>query len=173
MTGFGGADEICPATTLTVKPMRVMSRLVRSSRGQTLVEFALIAPIMFIFLFGIIDFGMVLNRRIVIEHAIREGSRYASVHLTSEPSTCTDVQDRTVDRAGGSAISRDEVGVHYFDEGGNPTASPMAGDTVRVSAPFKYEFPLMSVFGGGPIDVTMTGESALEGPISNAPECGP
>ena len=145
---------------------------INSSRGQTLIEFALIAPIMFIFLFGIIDFGMALNRRIVIEHAVREGSRWAAVHITSDPSTCIDVQDRTAERAGGSAIQPDEVGVHYFNESG-PTTSPMAGDTVRVTAPFQYSFPLMSVFGGGPIDVTISGESALEGPISNAPECGP
>jgi len=153
-------------------PMKRTRLHMTSSRGQTLIEFALIAPIMFIFLFGIIDFGMVLNRRIVIEHAVREGSRYASVHLTSEPSTCTDVQNRTAERAGGSAIDPDEVGVHYFDESG-PTTSPAAGDTVRVTAPFEYSFPLMSVFGGGPIDVTIMGESALEGAVPSAPECGP
>ena len=153
--------------------MNRMRRGIASSRGQTLIEFALIAPIMFILLFGIIDFGMVLNRRIVIEHAVREGSRYASVHLTSDPSTCTDVQDRTAERAGGKAIDPDEVGVHYFDDNGNGTTSPIAGDTVRVTAPFEYSLPLTSVFGLSPIDVTLIGEAGLESPISNAPECGP
>jgi len=144
-----------------------------SSRGQTLVEFALIAPIMFIFLFGIIDFGMVLNRRIAIEHAVREGSRYAAVHLASDPATCTAIQKRTAERAGGSAIDWEQVGVHCFDQGGVPTTSPVTGDTVRVTAPFQYDFPLMSVFGGGPINATITGEAMLEGPISNAEGCGP
>jgi Flp pilus assembly protein TadG len=150
-----------------------MCRRNASSGGQTLVEFALIAPILFIFLFGIIDFGMALNRRIVIEHAVREGSRYAAVHLASDPLTCTDIQDRTAERAGGKAIQSGEVSVHCFDQGGNQTTSPIAGDTVRVTAPFKYELPLVSVFGVSPIDVTITGEALLEGPISNAPECGP
>jgi hypothetical protein len=116
---------------------------------------------------------MALNRRIVIEHAVREGSRYAAVHLSSDPSTCIDVENRTAERAGGSAVDPGLVGVHYFDQNENPTTSPKAGDTVRVTAPFEYSFPLMSVFGGGPINVTLTGETGLEGPIPNAPECGP
>lgn len=142
-------------------------RRIASSRGQTLIEFALIAPIMFIFLFGIIDFGMMLNKRIVIEHAVREGARYAAVH-----STCADIQDRTSERAGGSAVDSAEVGVHYYHQG-SLTTSPVGGDDVKVTAPFRYSFPLLSTFGGGPIDVTMTGESTLEGSMANATGCGP
>ena len=151
-----------------MKPTRIH---IASPRGQTLVEFALIAPIMFIFLFGIIDFGMALNRRIAIEHAVREGARYAAVHLDADG--CTAIQDRTAERAGGSAIDSGEVDVHYYDPGGNPVTHASTGDTVRVTAPFQYSFPLMSVFGRGPIDVTITGEAQMEGPLSNAEGCPP
>ena len=59
--------------------MRRHSR--RSSRdvGQSLVEFAMVLPILAILVFGIIDFGMGLRAYITVAQATREGARYASV----------------------------------------------------------------------------------------------
>jgi hypothetical protein len=43
--------------------------------GQALIEFAFIAPIMFLFLFVIVDFGIAMDRRIVLQHAVADGAR--------------------------------------------------------------------------------------------------
>jgi Flp pilus assembly protein TadG len=51
----------------------------RSQRGQSLVEFALIVPMLLILVFGIIDFGMGLRAYISVATATREGARYAVV----------------------------------------------------------------------------------------------
>jgi Flp pilus assembly protein TadG len=47
-------------------------------RGQALVEFALIAPLLFILLFGIIQFGMTFGGQVGLSNAAREVARYAS-----------------------------------------------------------------------------------------------
>ncbi len=50
------------------------------SRAQALAEFALVAPIFFLMLFGIIDFGRYVYYVQVLNNAAREGARYAIVH---------------------------------------------------------------------------------------------
>jgi hypothetical protein len=50
------------------------------SRGQTLVEFALIAPLFFLLLFSIIEFGRAVYYIQMLNNAAREGARYAIVH---------------------------------------------------------------------------------------------
>jgi len=132
------------------------------SRGQTLVEFALVLPIIVILLFGIIDFGLMLNHRITLQHAVREGARYAAVH-----DGCTDIQDRTKDRAGSAISDRNTVSVSYEQ---NPAPD---GSTVKVSAPFDWQFPLMSRFGVGAIHGHASGEAMLELEVTDAGGCGP
>jgi Flp pilus assembly protein TadG len=66
-----------------------MSRHVgRRSRGQSLVEFALVLPIFLLMLFGVIDLGRVIWTIDNISNAAREGARYASVHGSSDVTTC-------------------------------------------------------------------------------------
>jgi hypothetical protein len=52
----------------------------RRSRGQTLVEFALIAPLFFLLLFSIIEFGRAVYYIQMLNNAAREGARFAIVH---------------------------------------------------------------------------------------------
>lgn len=48
--------------------------------GQALVEFALVAPLFFLLLFAIIDFGRYVYYVQIVNNAAREGTRYAIVH---------------------------------------------------------------------------------------------
>lgn len=48
--------------------------------GQALVEFALVAPILFLVLFSIVEFGRFIYYSNVLNDATREGTRYAIVH---------------------------------------------------------------------------------------------
>ena len=50
------------------------------SRGQALAEFALIAPLFFLLLFGIIEVGRFIFYYEVLNNATREGARYAIVN---------------------------------------------------------------------------------------------
>ena len=52
----------------------------KSERGQSLVEFALVVPVLLLLLFGIIDFGAsFLTASLTIDHAGREAARAASI----------------------------------------------------------------------------------------------
>lgn len=60
----------------------------RHERGQDLIEFALVLPLLFLFLFGALDFGRAFFSYIVITNAAREGARYGiSDGLTINPVT--------------------------------------------------------------------------------------
>lgn len=54
-------------------------KLVRDNRGQSLVEMALVLPLLIIILFGIIEFGRVFHSYLMITHASREGARVGVV----------------------------------------------------------------------------------------------
>jgi hypothetical protein len=62
----------------------------RGSRGQTLVEFALVLPVFILMLFGMVDFGRFVYMNSVLSQAAREGSRLGSVEAywigSSDPS---------------------------------------------------------------------------------------
>jgi hypothetical protein len=49
-------------------------------RGQAMVEFALVAPVLFLLLFGIIEGGRFILYYETLNNATREGARYAIVH---------------------------------------------------------------------------------------------
>lgn len=49
----------------------------RSERSQSMVEFALVAPILFLMLFGVLDLGRALYYYITIQQAASEGGRVA------------------------------------------------------------------------------------------------
>ena len=46
-------------------------------RGQTMVEFALVAPLFLLLVFGVIEFGLLLHSYITMQHAVDEAARYA------------------------------------------------------------------------------------------------
>lgn len=54
------------------------SRGERRERGATLVEFALVAPLLFILLFGIVDLGRMVAAYSGVVSAAREAARYGS-----------------------------------------------------------------------------------------------
>lgn len=60
-------------------------------QGASLVEFALVLPLLAVLLFGILEFGMALNDYQSIRQGTREGARQAAVQqYGSTPSTCGD-----------------------------------------------------------------------------------
>lgn len=80
------------------------TRVSEGTRGAVAVEFALIAPVLMILLFGAIEFGLAFKDLLVLNQAAREGARAASVgdtvsavlsRIDSAASTL-DYQDMTI-----------------------------------------------------------------------------
>ena len=57
----------------------------RGRKGQALAEFALILPVLFLLIAGIIEFGRAWNIKQVVTDASREGARYAVVKDNAIP----------------------------------------------------------------------------------------
>jgi Flp pilus assembly protein TadG len=57
-----------------------------SQRGGALLEFAIIAPLLLIILFGIVEFGLILYNKALLTNASREGARYGIVSSNSTAS---------------------------------------------------------------------------------------
>jgi hypothetical protein len=72
----------------------VKKRLVgyfKSQRSQSMTEFALISPILFLFIFGIVDFGRGIYYYVTLQQAVNEGAR-AAVRWSQPLPNDTDVE---------------------------------------------------------------------------------
>lgn len=134
--------------------------------GQGLVEFAVIFPLFVFFLFAVLDVGIAMNRRATLQHAAREGARYAA----TRPQADQFVVDRTVDQSQG-LVESDDVCITYADLEGD---GPGPGDSVDVEIEYFYEPFILNValgwFGSDvpDIDMTITGSSRVEGELDDA-----
>ena len=63
-----------------------------ATRGQALVEFALIAPLLFLLIGGVVTLGVGVFYQQQLTNAAREAARYAAIH--SETSQCPTISNR-------------------------------------------------------------------------------
>ncbi|MEX0786108.1 MAG: TadE/TadG family type IV pilus assembly protein [Dehalococcoidia bacterium] len=106
-------------------------------RGQTLLEFAFVAPVLLVFVLALVDFGIAIDRRLVLDHAVREGARFASVGgnaLDGDPADVAAVKAYTAGHSQGIA----DAGA---PEGTNGAVNVCAdGDGVNVSIEYTHDF---------------------------------
>jgi hypothetical protein len=162
--------------TRRLQPALEPARVRRSQRGQAIIEMILVLPLIFVFIMLVVDFGLALDRREVIQHGIREAARAGAV---GKPiNGAGGIVDTAVDQSQG-LFEPGNVEVCYVDEDSNGNPGN-AGDSVRVSGTFVYEFTvgsgeLLSVFGvdagGWDIAMTPSAESRLETSVAGAPAC--
>jgi Flp pilus assembly protein TadG len=123
------------------RPIRALGRRLRGKRGQSLVEFALVLPLLMIMIFGIIDFGMGLRSYISLTNATREGARFAAVgnEPGSYPANCTGNDSTTV--VGRVCVALENVQLDNLDDVSveYPNGT-MPGNSVVVSAEYTYEY---------------------------------
>ena len=122
----------------------------KSKKGQTMVETALILPIVIMLLMGIFDFGFMFNQDLVILNAAREGARTAALGGLD-----TEVNSQVNSIASSLDISKLSI-----------TISPLQnarhkGDEVSVTVKYNYSFitPAISSVIGHP--VTLTAKTAM------------
>jgi hypothetical protein len=72
-------------TTSIVSPRRrFLLRREQPGRGQSLVEFALLLPLLLVIVLGVVDFGRVFQSGIVMESATRAGAEAAALEYLRE-----------------------------------------------------------------------------------------
>ena len=111
-----------------MSPRRRTGRRARSSRGQGLVEFALILPVFIVILLSLLDFGLAFSHNLTLEYSTREGARTgAALGKGKSPSLpCTSVDNyvmaavQRVLKAPGSTVNLDDIGeVRIYKAGAN------------------------------------------------------
>jgi Flp pilus assembly protein TadG len=104
----------------------------RGEEGASAVEFAIIAPLLFMLLFGILGFGLAFLQVQSIRTAVREGGRAAAVGATVKG-----VRDKTVAASSGSIPSGQASLVEVSPSSGGvnlPACTPQQiGDDVTVT----------------------------------------
>lgn len=59
--------------------MLCIRRMIKNNRGQALVEFALVLPVLLLLIVGSMEFGLIIHKYMVVAEAAREGARSAAV----------------------------------------------------------------------------------------------
>jgi Flp pilus assembly protein TadG len=140
--------------------------IIKEEDGTAVVEFAIIAPLLFVILFGIIEFGVLLYDKAMITNAAREGARAGIVFdanlrdedgVIDSTALSTQVQTNVNSYLGGNLISfagAPSVIVPaptVSDENGDSIIS--SGDSLTVTVNFAYQFLVFSrvidLIGGG------------------------
>jgi Flp pilus assembly protein TadG len=99
------------------RPFRV--RRERHQRGQSLVEFALVFPIFFVLLMGLIEFGLVFNALLSINFASRDASLIAAEAGNAVGSDCVILKKVEDAISAPSSTSRvTEVRIYNADKNG-------------------------------------------------------
>jgi len=149
---------------------RVFSGL-RTERGQALVEFAFVGPLLLLFILVVVDFGMALDHREVLQHAVREGARRGAVG-----DTVAQITDQIHDQSPGT-LDPSDITICYVDKNGDGQRGD-PGDNVRVKAKYTYKFSVgggeaLAAFGVAPpsIDMSPVAEERLEKEAPNPIPC--
>ena len=125
-------------------------RTCSSTHGQSLVEFALIVPLLLLIVFMLLDLGRAVYYYSVIYNAAREGARYGIIH----PS----------DTAGIDAAAR-ELAIGLDPSDLIITSSNPSETTIQVTATYRFRIitPLVEIFlGRTQIDLDSTALMIIE-----------
>jgi Flp pilus assembly protein TadG len=141
---------------------------IKSEKGVSAVEFALIAPLLFFLTFGIVEFALLLFDKAVVTNASREGARAAIVyHVTGPdlddyaPLTVLETQKVVTDYANGYLVNLGQPGGNNLVIPPDVTyesGSPVSGEDVTVTVTYTYDFlvfPDLTTLIGGTFDGTI------------------
>lgn len=139
-----------------------LRRLFSRAGGQSLVEFALIIPILMILVFGIVDFGLGLRSYISLTNATREGARFAAVGSPAGayPANCNGTTSTTV--VGRVCVSAQPLALSGMQS--VTVAYPnglIPGKSVVVSANYTYNYitpigDIIDFFSGGSLPAAIS-----------------
>ncbi len=113
----------------------------KARRGQDLVEFALILPLLLVILVGIVDFSLGFFYYNSIANAAREGARWGVIHPGDEAAIIAHARGSTIGLAQGRLVLACTLSVAGAPVACNTTNAANA-DTVTVTA--TYDYPLLT-----------------------------
>lgn len=142
-----------------------------SERGAEVIEFAIILPLLLLIIFGIVDFGFLFQRYVVMTNAAMEGARVRVLpgyddndaiarattyavdggipNATTCPPYCVDVQQVSLPGAGASPWVGFQITVNYIHQ-------------------YSYMGPIAELFGGSFSSTTLRARSTMRSQVAAA-----
>jgi Flp pilus assembly protein TadG len=118
------------------RPYGLVRAIRRDQRGTAVVEFALIAPLLFMILFGIIDFGRALNYYNQLTQLAGQGARAAAVsnNPNGTAASSTSIQTAIKNSATGGLGNGISVCIT------NTPSAPKVGQAVTFRTQYSFTF---------------------------------
>jgi Flp pilus assembly protein TadG len=126
----------------------------KNQEGAGLVEFAILAPILVILLFGLLEFGLSLYAKEVLTNASREGARYGVVY-SNPRKTVTEIKNKVQEYLTKSEFT-DPATIDVTGAGG------ASGSSLTVSVSYPYTFQVLPSFFASFFGSDMTGTITLK-----------
>jgi Flp pilus assembly protein TadG len=135
-------------------------RLLRDQRGTSLVEFALILPVLALLLFGLLDFAKAFNYWNDQTHLAAEGARWAVVN--SNPGSGQTLQQYLQQQADTTQLRSLAVVCISFPTNPDTGTSGQVGDPVAVSVKSNYTWiPFVASKAHLSPSTTITGSATM------------
>src|SRR3990170_3879536 len=86
---------------------RCNPQITKQARGQGMIEFALLIPLLVLIVFGAIDLALAYHAQVTLTNASREGARLAmriNTLFDTDANKLQAIRQRVVDEAGASGI---------------------------------------------------------------------
>lgn len=150
---------INPAILVPEAIKAALGRFVTAKGGTAAVSFALIAPVLVLFVYGIIEFGRILYTQGALNYTVQETTRWAVVNVdpTADP-TVIDSQVETY------AISRATLVDASRFQAVNAVPVPQPDTTVLIDIEIQYRFDLlMPMLYNDPLTITAASRGFLVG----------
>jgi Flp pilus assembly protein TadG len=113
----------------------------RKQQGASLVEFAVLAPVFVVLLFGLVEFGLSIYSKEVIGNASREGARFGVVYTTPRKTT-TEIRTKVQDYLTKSGFTGTAT-INVTGAGG------ASGSSLTVAVTYPYSFQVLPSFVSG------------------------
>lgn len=130
----------------------------RSERGAELIEMAIALPLLLLVVMGIVDFGFLFQRYLVLTNAAMEGGRVGVLPYYEFPDAAA--RAKTFALAGGVPEPVDAT-AEYFGVPGVNGEWPGMRVTVTHVYQYRYIGPIAGLFGGSFSSITLTAQSTV------------
>ncbi|MGX6603365.1 TadE/TadG family type IV pilus assembly protein [Micromonosporaceae bacterium Da 78-11] len=142
------------ASSTPSSPEPAVERPARGESGAAAVELAIVLPTMLLLIFGLIDFGRVMQQQIQLTEAVREGARVGALS-----GTIADVKTQV------SGVVGSDVTVTYTTVAACSSASAAGADAIVVATrPFAAitpVFAVMQMFSASSGTITLRGVGVM------------
>jgi TadE-like protein len=131
----------------------------RSERGAELIEMAVALPLLLLVVMGIVDFGFLFQRYVVLTNAAMEGARVGMLPGYS----LSDAQTRATTYAATGGVPGTVTAVASVVQLPAAAGGTWPGVQVLITHNYNFQFlgPIRNLFGGGAAAVTLTTQAVM------------